>query len=181
MATNFQFNNKGYTLIEILVAMSIFLTIIAAPTSFFVSSLKGQQKALASQEMIDNVSYIMEYMSRALRMAKKDLTGTCIGQNMNYENLIDTPGIKFLNYQDKCQKFFLEDETLKESKDDVINNLTPNDLEVVSFKINFLDGGEDEQPRVTLLLEVRGERGQKTELQPEIKIQTTISQRNLDI
>ena len=184
MATNFQFNNKGYTLIEVLVAMSIFLTIIAAPTSFFVSSLKGQQKALASQEMIDNVSYIMEYMSRALRMAKKDLTGTCIGQNMNYENLIDAPGIRFLNYQDKCQKFFLEDETLKESKDDVINNLTPNDLEVVSFKIGLSgdeNPGDNKQPRVTLFLEVRGKRGQKTELQPEIKIQTTISQRNLDI
>ena len=64
---------KGYTLIEILVAVGIFTTVIAAPTGFFVSSLKGQQRALASQKLIDNVSYSLEYVSRTLRMAKKEL------------------------------------------------------------------------------------------------------------
>ena len=65
--------NKGYTLIEILVAVGIFITIIAAPTGFFVSSLKGQQKTLSSQKVLDESSYALEYISRALRMAKKEL------------------------------------------------------------------------------------------------------------
>ncbi len=80
---------NGYTLIELLVALAVFTVVIAAPTGFFVSALKGQQKALASQELYDNVSYTLEYISRALRMAKKDLTGSCITANMNYETTRD--------------------------------------------------------------------------------------------
>ncbi len=177
--------DKGYTLIEIMVAVGIFFVVIAAPTGFFVVSLKGQQKALSSQELFDNVSYSLEYMSRALRMAKKDLTGDCISQKVNYEITLMGTGIKFKNYQGVCQEFFLDtDYRLKESKSGEVNPLTSNDLKVDSFKIGpteSWDQGDNEQPRVTLLLEVRGARGQREELQPVIKIQTTISQRNLDV
>ena len=63
-------------------------------------------------------------------------------------------------------------------------NLTAKDLEVVSFKIGPIhswDQNDDEQPRVTLFLEVKGIKSQREELQPVLQIQTTISQRNLDV
>jgi len=56
-----------------------------------------------------------------------------------------------------------------------------------AFKINTLKfklSGERQddslQPRVTIYSEIKGA-GQKPEERPQIKIQTTISQRNLDI
>ena len=63
-------NNKGYTLIEIMVAVAVFAVVIAAPMGFFVSAIKGQQKALVSQGLTNSISYNLEYISRALRMAK---------------------------------------------------------------------------------------------------------------
>ena len=178
--------NRGYTLIEILVAVGIFTVVIAAPTGFLVSSLKGQQKALSSQELVDGVSFSLEYMSRAIRMAKKDLTGFCITQDMNYETTRGGKGIKFKNYEGVCQEFFWDtDNTLKEVKDTGFPvALTSNDLEVISFKFGpdgSWDQNDNEQPRITLFLEVKGIKSQKPELQPQIKIQTTISQRNLDV
>ena len=69
---------KGYTLIEILVAVSIFTVIISIPTGFLVGSLRAQLKILASQKLLDQTSYLMEYMSRAIRMAQKDTNESCI-------------------------------------------------------------------------------------------------------
>ena len=175
---------NGYTLIELLVALAVFTVVVAAPTGFFVSALKGQQKALASQELYDNVSYTLEYMSRSLRMARKDLYGDCTGvPNTNY---VTTNGhnIEFMNYNGDCQEFFLDpdDNYLKETKNDDTLFLTARNLKVISFNV----GGhgwvqnDGQQPEVTLFLEIRGNRGSLPELQPTIKIQTSISQRNLD-
>lgn len=180
---------KGYTLIEIMVAVGIFFVIIAAPTGFFVASLKGQQRALASQELLDNVSYALEYISRSIRMTKKDdieisgVTLNCLTEGYKVNYAITAQGIKFRNYNNECQEFFLEGGRLKESKDGVINYLTSDDLMVEKFEISL--SGEDQadtlQPKVTLFLEVKGNRGSSPDLQPVIKIQTTISQRDLDV
>lgn len=186
--------NKSYTLIEVLVAVSIFTIIIAAPTGFLVGSLKGQQKVLASQKLLDNTSYALEYMSRALRMAKKELStelaAACLLDNSNilyghnYQITQGGNGLRFISYEEECQEFFLENGTLKESKDGAINSLTSDDLEVISFKIgpdDSWDQNDNDQPRVTLFLEIKGGKGQMEETRPLIKIQTTVSQRNLDV
>ena len=188
--------DKGFTLIEMVTAVGIFSTLAAVLTGFFISATQAQQKTLASQGLIDNVSYNLEYISRAVRMAKKDLSGSClatVGAKYNYETNAERNRIRFLNYQNKCQEFFLDGNQLKEQKstdNSAFNfeaplSLTPASLEVVSF---ILDGSESwgqgqeplTQPRVTLFLEIKG-KGQRPELQSSIKIQTIISQRNLNV
>ena len=183
---------NGYTLIEVLVAVGIFTIIIAAPTGFFVGSLKGQLKALASQKLLDNTSYCLEYISRSLRMAKKDLTGACVERGSNYENPAkNISRIRFLNYQGYCQEFSLSGGQLgkRESPNESEENLgeflplTSDDLEIISLKFQLSGQSQDDtdQPRVTLFLKIKGAKGQKPELRPEINIQTTISQRDLDV
>lgn len=179
-------SGAGYTLIELLVALAVFVIVIAAPTGFFVSALKGQQKALASQELYDNVSYTLEYMSRALRMAKKDLTGSCITEGMNYEATRAGKGVAFKNYEGECQEFFWDtiDNRLKETSEKGTDiPLTASNVEVVSFIIgeHGWGQGDTDQPKVTLFLEIKGNRGTLPELQPTMKIQTSVSQRKLDI
>jgi hypothetical protein len=123
-------------------------------------------------------------------MARKDLTGTCLlTAGYNYVN----PGIssvRFLIYEGKCQEFFLERNQIKEKKsidENSSNFQSPFLLTSPALKVNFLKFnllGEAQpptdylQPRVTIFLEILG-RGQIS--QPKIQIQTTISQRNLDV
>lgn len=183
---------KGYTLIEIMVAVSIFTIVIASPTGFLVSSLKQQQRALAIQELTDNISYNLEYMSKALRMASRDdESGYCLSQdNANYE--ITGRGIKFNDYGQECKEFYLDNGKLYE----VIYTsglpgapapLTPDNIEVTSFNLNGIGLAEPAigesriQPRITIFLEARGEIGSNPDLEPSIKTQTTISQRNLNV
>jgi len=173
---------KGFTIIELLVTLTIFSIIIGAAIGIFISALKGQRKALATQEILNQSSYTLEYIGRAIRMAKKDSTSICISPGSNYELTRSGKGIKFRNYQGICQEFFLEGGQLKQSKGGVIENLTSNNLEATSFYPYLIGESEADnlQPRVVISLYIKS-KGQKPEEKTELKIQTTISQRNLDV
>jgi prepilin-type N-terminal cleavage/methylation domain-containing protein len=177
---------NGFTLIELLVALAIFSIVVGISMAIFLSALQIQRKALALERLLDQTNYVMEYMSRALRMAKKQTAEfpVCLSQNgLNYEITRAGKGLKFLNYQGICQEFFLDVnlKRLKELKGGSEEFLTSSELEVESFNIKVSGASEQDtdQPRVTLFLKIKG-KGQKPEEKPEIKIQTTISQRDLD-
>lgn len=109
--------NKGFTLVELMVVMAIFLFIIAGAIGIFISIIQYERRILAEQELLNQMSYVIEYMSKALRMAGKDGTGDCLGE-AGYSYLLTRPdsttgfyrGIKFINASDNyaCQEFYLD-------------------------------------------------------------------------
>lgn len=192
------FTNKAFTLIEMLVAVTIFTLVVGSAFGLFISAIRSQVKALAAQKLLDETSYTIEYMSRFLRMAVKDPSGGCLttaGPGYNYENSDkdgipggDSWAIRFIDYRVKCHEFYLDGGFLKErrSTDSTESGfplegteLTSGDFEISSLNFNLSgqDEADDLQPRVTISLTI----GKKPDLKPQITIQTTISQRNLDL
>jgi prepilin-type N-terminal cleavage/methylation domain-containing protein len=181
-------NNRGLTLIEMLVAVAIFISLITITLTIFVSGLRAQRKNLAYQQLLDQTSYLMEYMSRAIRMARKDMSGDCTGgEKLNYALSTETVNgserkcLKFINYRGECQQFCLEEGRIKEIKKVngnyfSENYLTGPALKVKSFEITLKGETQDDefQPLVFIFLDIEGKEGSK------IQIQTSISQRNLD-
>ncbi len=177
-------NQKGFTFVELLVAVSLFGIIVGMASETLVLSIKAQRRSLLNQEVLDQTSYLMEYLSRSIRMAKKELAApNCLSQNgLNYEwaNISGQPGLKFRDYKGICQGFFLENGQLKRWKEGPAGGvacLTSANLEVASFKVRLFGESQtdDLQPRVTIFLEIKSKEGAPT------KIQTTISQRDFDI
>jgi len=212
-------SNKGFTLIELIVVMTVFLLVIGAAMGIFISIVQNQKKILSEQELLNQTSYIEEYISKALRMAQKDKTGDCLieedgTRHIGYIYLLTRPniglgaytGIKFLNQSDLdgsgnpvCQEFYLDysgsTPILKEikTKNGIVSESIPLtseklDINSIRFGINGSNGcygascvngakGEDViQPRVTIILDI-----QVRDSQPTMKIQTTVSQRNLNV
>ena len=177
-------SGAGFTLFEIMVAVFIFSLIMASASTLFIASLRSQRKTLATQELLNQTSYVMEYMSRALRMARKDdiiiegVAKNCLALgNANFEINPLTNGVRFRNYKDECQEFYLENKQLKENKNGTVSDLTSSDLNVIDFNINLLGPlqTDQDQPRVTIFLKAVGKE------KSEIQIQTTVSQRSLDV
>jgi len=218
----------GFTLIELIVVMAVFLFVIGAAISIFISIVQNQKKVLSEQQLLNQISYVEEYMSKALRMAKAETTENCLldthGANTDYPGYIylltryDASlqafrGIKFINQSDNnaCQEFFLDNAVsgdtntplvLKELKNSTNDSnavaLTPSNLQITSarFSINGSNGstftsvscttnskcGASDadviQPRATILLNVKIT-GDSQE--PNRVIQTTVSQRNLNV
>ncbi|MEK7540838.1 MAG: prepilin-type N-terminal cleavage/methylation domain-containing protein [Patescibacteria group bacterium] len=206
--------SKGFTLIELIVVTAVFLFVVGAAVGIFISIVQHQRIILVKQELSNQVSYALEHMSKALRMAGKDTDGRCLGTEFARYNYLLTikdisngvyTGIKFINQSDinettgqpVCQEFYLDDDypenpVLKEKKDGIPSAgiaLISDKFMInsIRFGINGEDGllggleGADGdnyiQPRVTIYLDVQVKGDDK---QPAEKIQTTISQRDLN-
>lgn len=172
-----QTSASGFTLIEILVASFVFMLIVITVVGLLVSIIKAQATTLKDQKSLAEVSYVMEYMSRALRMAKID-DETCI--NGQYKLLNPSngygSGIKFLNYKDECQEFYLAAGRIYESK----NGETPIPMtseETIVDRLFFHKTGSDwssdaNQSRVMMNISIISDDGRKI-----LNIQTTVSRR----
>jgi prepilin-type N-terminal cleavage/methylation domain-containing protein len=187
------FGNKarkqGFTLIETMVALAVFTIIVGAALSLLVSAIITQRGSLGRQSLVDETSFVAEYMSRALRQAQKDISGTCIPAGRNYLRGAEQH-IRFLDRDNKCTKFFLntlsEEITEQKSTDATSANLfaapiiplTSSRLELTYGRFELfgdIPTGNFEQPRVVFGMEVRSRDSGSS-----IRIQTTVSQRQYD-
>lgn len=62
---------KGFTLIELMVSLSIFVLVISSSSSILIMTIRSQKKAFAQQELLNQTSYLMEKMSKSIRMADR--------------------------------------------------------------------------------------------------------------
>jgi len=173
---------KGFTLMELLVVIAIFSIAIGSITGIFISGLSSQRRILAEQDILNQISYAIEYMGRAIRMAKKDdisisgQTKNCLsGNKVNYETPTESE-IKFRNYLNQCQRFYLSSNRIFEEKEGTVLALTSPKIKVNTLKFKIFGETQDDtyQPRVTIFMEIES-RGKK------LQFQTTISQRDLDV
>ncbi len=173
-------NKKGgFTLVDILVSVAVFSVVISISVNLFVSGIRVYEYSLKNQLLLGQISYAMEYMSRSLRMAEKDENGSCITSGYNYE-ITARNGIKFINSNNnECWEFFLENSHLKIEKSGVTYNLTGDSLKVNSFNIALMGDVSQQQPRVTIFLDVQANASNLSTV-PKLKIQTTVSERNLN-
>lgn len=178
--------NKAFSIIELLVVVLIFSIVIGAAVGVFVSAVKIQKYNLSHQQLLNQVSYAMEYMDRAIRMARIDGTGgiICGFSGRNYRVSEAGRKIEFQNYKGECQDFYLD--TNRGQLMAFNTNIFGSALPMTSddFTVNFLrfnvegDGADTDQPKVTIVMEIEGE---IMGPDPKMRIQTTVSQRNLDM
>jgi prepilin-type N-terminal cleavage/methylation domain-containing protein len=169
---------KGVTLIEMIIAASVFSIVFVASSSVFVSAVKIQRYNLNQSQLIDQTAYAIEYMARAIRMAQKDENEVCFNGEKNYD-IIGDRSIEFMTYDGNCVRFFFDpgDPDAKQIKvqgDGFTVPLTSSRFEVTNFKVFEGTGG---QPRITIFFEIKAK---NLEDAPRVRLQTTVSQRNLN-
>ncbi len=65
-------NNKGFTLMELVVVLGVFSTSIFIITEIFMFTNRSQKKVLAYQKVQSDASYALETMARAVRLGRID-------------------------------------------------------------------------------------------------------------
>lgn len=159
-------------MIELLVAMSIFLVLLAAATGGFVQSLRSQRAIVALMTANDNASLVLEQMARELR----------IGYNFQ----TNAPGdeLTFVNAYNEIVTYRLNNQAIERGTGGLggttFQRLTAEIVRIdrVQFRLQGAQSGDLEAPRVTIDLAV-GARGKGLE-GIAVNIQTTVSARLID-
>ena len=165
-------NKKGFTLIEILVAITIFSILITIVLGIFSSTLQIRQRYNQIKEIEDNARYTMELMSREIRMA----------QSIDAGEATSPPDseIDFTNSFAEAISFCRADSTgTCDSSGDYLakNNtvLTSNKVKItnLTFYVNNFDLVNGPHPRVTISMTMSS-----NDDSVSMNFQTTVSLRN---
>ncbi|MEA3449544.1 MAG: prepilin-type N-terminal cleavage/methylation domain-containing protein [Patescibacteria group bacterium] len=185
-------NQKGYTLIEIMVATSLFVMLIFIATNIFTSVNEVQRITIANQTNQDNVRYFMEVIAKEMRQAIRSdkecdtvYTAGYAYDNQVFRTANSESELYFKNKHSECVKYYINSyddvSVIVREIDGVKASSTPSDLVVDNFKFDIVDNLDDEvtdeQPRVTLSFDIKY-KSNRTEYEQAIRMQTTISSRN---
>ena len=156
-------SNSGFTLMEILISMSIFVIFTLAILSIHSFTLRASQKTLAANRIQGEAQLIMESLAKKIRTSRVnyDYSGYAGGIGSYEEEL------SIVDLSDTEYVFFLEDESLKvkikesgavEYNDPYAIPTTLVSVDVLKFIIQpttspfDIDTPPETQPRVTMVI-----------------------------
>lgn len=148
----------AFTLIEVLVSVSLFAIIIISATEIFKLSIDGQRSALASQNVQENLKYFLEVTAKEIRMAKRN-NGFCsaLPYDAIYAFSSNAYGdiLQFRNYNNECVAYSLDVDDgnlrFRVSRDSESDFISPSKIRVDS--LSFVEAsGSTTQPMITMKL-----------------------------
>jgi len=129
--------DAGFTLIEMLVVMAIFLTVILVVSDLFLTITVAQEKTLSGQKAMNDLQFNLDDLAQKIRTSNLDYAdyGGKVNSPEVKLNMIDSEGIKFSVYQtaNNCPK--PSTNCLAMSKDGVEHILSGNSLNIK--RLNF--------------------------------------------
>ena len=191
--------SSGFTLVEMLVAIAVFMSVMVVAVTALISIVNANRKSQAIKSVVDNVTFAIDSISRDMRAGTNyrcgDLStdnffiieGDCTGGNngVQYKNpdntftqyrFVSTNKSPTANIQKRSCPSISSCLDWKDMTAPISNvNITNMKFYVLGSETGGLERGSRIQPRVIITLEgVAGDdaKGTKTTFQ----IQTTVSQ-----
>lgn len=195
-----QLNITGFTLIEMLVALSLFTIVVTIAVGSFLSLIGASKGVQGQQSVMTTLTFVLDSMTREMRTGVNYYCGTRAGlqtpqaTSSKQDCVSGNAGLSFIEAGNSVTSaatskriaYYVDTTTATRTIMRKVGGGTPQS--VVSDGITItnaqffvtgtdrLDVGTDiNQPTITIILEARDETGATTTLQ------TTVTQRELDI
>jgi prepilin-type N-terminal cleavage/methylation domain-containing protein len=170
---------KGFTLVEMLVSVAIFTFVMLIATSTIFTIIDSNKKAEALKSVMDNLNFALESMTRNIRTGSGyvcvDTGGNCPGGDSAF---------RFTSNQSSgvSVEYFLSNGQIMQDESDWTSGplpITAAEIHVSSLEFYLVGSAAHDgiQPRV--LMSVQGSAGAAA-TQTQFKIQTTLSERQID-
>jgi len=199
MLGNCKNNQRGFTLIEVLVSLSIFTVVVTISVSVLYSLIDANARSRNSQSVATNLSFMLDSMTREIRTGTHYYCATTLSQSLptalndnatqdctlgNGVSLSFNEGGRSLtrNANSRRIAYRLNDGHLQRrlgagswvdlTADDVV-------IEKLQFRVGGATASDDFAPTVTVY--IKGRVGDEETTRDDFDIQTTITQRLLDI
>lgn len=172
---------RGFTLLELVIAIAIFLTILIILGGMVLAAVRAQRVAIATQQVQDTLRSTLEILGRDVRLAAKDTAGTCVGASR--ADFIPSSGassaLTFISDRGHCLKYSLISQQVHRLIDGATDEiLTSDNVFITALNFNvFGEGNDQTQPRIVVRLAAQS----KTSNQVTMQVETTLTQRELDV
>lgn len=184
-------SHRGFTLIELMLSVSLFLVIMLAATTLFSRTADTQGKALAIKNLQESSDYTLQFIKREAETAKQGLGGCgfpCGGANDYFcTSGASNDHLYLRNKNDECVHYFLQTDSNGVQRLAVTRNnlpsapyytyITPADVAIVGLKFStaaltndpdFISG------RLTMFISARPSSGTAVD---SLNLQTSIAVR----
>lgn len=189
-------NEKGYSFIEMIVALALFSVVFLMITTIFLSLAESQRSVIATQNIQESMKFIFEVMSKEIRAAQKS-DNSCAATfslvadestpNKVYNTALSGAIFYFKNKHDECVMYSLKNDSgvgrleIKRDNGALIDLfVTPKDINVENLKFVVYDDDigafHSKQPYLTMRVDVESYGGKQIHKQ-RTTLQTTISSR----
>ncbi len=162
--------DKGFTLIEMIVAVAVFSIVTTMALGSFLNVSDIQKKAMALRAVNDNLNFAVETMMREIRTGTDYCSTTCSPSSFNFTNSLGD-----------LMVYALDGSVIKRSSNGgSFLSLTSAEVEIENllFIVSGEEAGDNLQPIVTII--INGSSGEKEKVKSRLNLQTTISQRTID-
>ncbi|OHB19248.1 MAG: hypothetical protein A2666_00110 [Parcubacteria group bacterium RIFCSPHIGHO2_01_FULL_47_10b] len=187
-----QKQQHGTTLIELLVATAIMGIIVITLGATLVQVIKGERRAIALQNVQDNIRFALEIMGKELRLAQPmnpvDIAPCNSDRNYVVSGAND---IAFKSDEGDCIRYWVSNGQLMKQVDEDTDGsvdsqgaVTSNEIFInsLTFTKLFDDVGENpnHQPSITINIDVSS-KNLAFQDASTMRLQTTVTQRSLDV
>jgi type II secretory pathway pseudopilin PulG len=178
--------NRGFTLVEMLIAVSLFIIIVTISIGSILSVFDANKKAQSSKTVVDNLNLSIENMARTVRFGTNYYCGVSaeILSTYNCSGGGDSLSVTFQG--NRIIYSWTQNGPIRKSEDGGLSytNITSSDtvieyLRFYVFGTNASGSPDSNQPYV--LAVIKGHVGSRATTQTAFSIETLMSQRTLDI
>lgn len=166
---------KGFTLIEAVVATGVFAFVITSVLGVYLAVMQLDAKSRANRVVHQNARFIMEFLGKEVRNGRIFYAA--------YPGGVVNSTLALQNQAEESEYFYLQGTDLQFEKAGAVTNLNSNQVKVtrLTFYIapsqNPFDFSKtvNEQPRVTVVLSLQSNIDNKTTNQATIDLQSTFA------
>jgi prepilin-type N-terminal cleavage/methylation domain-containing protein len=173
---------RGFTLIEILTSLGLFLVVATISMGAIVSIFDANRKTQSLKTVMDNLNFTLESMSREIRFGTNYHCGAVGGFTTPRNCPVGSQTISFLS-SDGLQIVYRKNGSQIEKS---INGgstyvaVTAPEITIRNLNIYVLGAGASNLAQPKVVITIQGNSGTKVTSQTDFSVQTTISQRLLD-
>lgn len=186
-------SQKGFSLVEIMVAVALFSVVMTISIGSLLSLVEANRKAQALNSVINNLNFALENMSRNIRVGNTyhcDIS-TFVPPNLDTTQNCSNGGVLFAfegnqgDITDSTDQvvYRFVNSRIEKSIDGGTTFIPITAPEVTINEMKFYTvgttRGDTSQPRVVMT--IQGTAGVSSRAQTSFNLQTTISQRVLDL
>ena len=178
---------SGFTLVEVLVSVTLFSVIIISVTSLFKLAVDSQRQAIAVQNVQESLKYFLEMTAKEIRMAQRD-GGVCSDvDDDKIFKVIDSSGtdtLFFKNYYGECVAYRIVTDSKGVSRFEISRSnslsqlqgfISPEKINIDALNFIVRDNATGSQPLV--IISIRATALTSDGSDAEMVLQTSISSR----